>query len=75
MFESAKSMNNLIDQLADLWQKQLIQKFDQMHTETTNMIQAVQDGVEYYQKATKKLSNLKNDLTNQKENIQSMTKL
>lgn len=40
-----------------------------MHTETTYMIQAVQDRVEYYQKATKKFSNLKNDLTKQKENI------
>ncbi|CAD8202098.1 unnamed protein product [Paramecium pentaurelia] len=75
MFENAKSMNNLIDQLADLWQKQLIEKIDQMHTETTYMIQAVQDRVEYYQKATKKFSNLKNDLTKQKENIQSMTKI
>ncbi|KAM3136546.1 hypothetical protein pb186bvf_011349 [Paramecium bursaria] len=73
-FENAKVMNNMIEQLAELWQKQLIEQIDQMHAEAGQVIQAVEERVEYYQKSTRKFIQLKHDLSAQKENLQEKIK-
>lgn len=54
-FDNQKQMNQLIEQLADVWQKELVDKIDEMHRESGKVVREVQDRVEYYQRATKKV--------------------
>lgn len=40
-FDNQKQMNQLIEQLADVWQKELVDKIDEMHRESGKVVREV----------------------------------